>query len=158
MTEEAFTGELEDRLALFMRVHHRTMHRYFQSVGMFNGHPHMLFHIAHTPGIPQKELAERLEISPPSVAISIRRLETAGLVERRRDSRDGRVIRLFLTPEGEKMDAACARGRSFLMDTMYEGLSPKEQRELYRLLGKMIENLQVACEQLPPQEREGICE
>ncbi len=157
MTEEAFTGELEDRPALFMRVHHRTMHRYFQSAGMFNGHPNMLFHIAHTPGIPQKELAERLEIFPPSVAISIRRLEAARLVERQRDSRDGRVIRLFLTPE-EKMDDACARGRSFLTDTVYEGLSPKEQQELYRLLGKMIENLQAACEQLLPREREGICE
>ena len=54
------TGMLDDRLALFIRTHHRTMHRYFQSVGMFNGHPHMLFHIAHSPGITQKALAERL--------------------------------------------------------------------------------------------------
>lgn len=73
-------GELEDRLALFMRTHRRAMHRYFQSVGMFNGHPHMLFHLAHSPGLSQKELAQRMEISPASVAISIRRLESAGLI------------------------------------------------------------------------------
>ena len=156
MPENTVTvGALEDRLSLFMRTHHRTMHRYFQSVGMFNGHPHMLFHIAHCPGISQKELAARMEISPASVAISIRRLESAGLIRRQRDDRDARTLHLYLTPAGAEMDAACARGRDFLMDTLYRGFTPTEQQELYRLLDKMIVNLQVGCETLPP-EKEGM--
>ena len=148
------SGELEDRLALFMRTHRRAMHRYFQSVGMFNGHPHMLFHLAHTPGISQKELAERMEISPASVAISIRRLESAGLIRRQRDARDARVWHLYLTPQGERMDAACARGRDFMIDTLYRDFTPQEQQELYRLLDKMIVNLQAGCETLPPEKED----
>lgn len=150
-------GELEDRLALFMRTHRRAMHRYFQSVGMFNGHPHMLFHLAHSPGLSQKELAQRMEISPASVAISIRRLESAGLICRRRDDRDARIWRLYLTPEGQAMDTSCARGRDFLVDTLYRGFTPEERQELYRLLDKMIVNLQAGCEALPP-EKEDISE
>ena len=148
------SGELEDRLALFMRTHRRAMHRYFQSVGMFNGHPHMLFHLAHTPGISQKELAQRMEISPASVAISIRRLESAGLIRRQRDPRDARVWHLYLTPQGERMDAACARGRDFMIDTLYRDFTPQEQQELYRLLDKMIVNLQAGCETLPPEKED----
>lgn len=148
------SGELEDRLALFIRTHRRAMHRYFQSVGMFNGHPHMLFHLAHTPGISQKELAQRMEISPASVAISIRRLESAGLIRRQRDARDARVWHLYLTPQGERMDAACARGRDFMIDTLYRDFTPQEQQELYRLLDKMIVNLQAGCETLPPEKED----
>lgn len=156
------TGMLDDRMAAFIRLHHRTLQRYFQSVGMFNGHPHMLFDIRHHPGITQKELAQLMEISPASVAISVRRLESAGLVCRSRDRQDGRVMHLYLTEAGKAMDAACARGRDFLVGTVYQGLSPQERALLYRLLSKMTGNLQAACDSLPParpeaeQEKEGL--
>ena len=154
--QSALIGQVEDRLAGFMRQHRRTMHRYFCSIGMFNGHPHMLFHLRHSPGITQKELAKRMHVSPPSVATSVRRLEAAGLVRREGDEKDGRVTHLYLTPEGEAMDAACARGREFMMDTLYRGLSAEELDTLYALLGKMTANLQAAAETLPeiPQDKE----
>ena len=149
-------GQVEDRLACFMRQHRRTMHRYFCSIGMFNGHPHMLFHLRRQPGITQKELAGRMEISPASVTTSVRRMEAAGLVRREGDEKDGRVIHLYLTPEGEAMDTACAHGRDFMMDTLYRGLSDEELGTLYALLGKMTENLQTAAAALPeyPQGKE----
>ena len=142
-------GAVEDRLAAFMRQHRRTMHRYFCSIGLFNGHPAMLFHLRRQPGITQKELAARLEISPASVATSVRRLESAGLVRREGDPADGRVSHLYLTPEGEEMDAACARGRDFLIDTLYQGLTPEETDTLYVVLEKMTANLQAAAATLP---------
>ncbi len=148
------TGRLEDRFAAFMRLHRRTMHRYFQSIGMFNGHPHLLFHLRRRPGITPKELAEHMELAPATVAVSIRRLETAGLVHRQGDDKDGRVTHLFLTPAGVEMDEACRRGREFLIDSLYKGLSPAEQDTLYDLLGKMSDNLQAAYESLPVAEQE----
>lgn len=149
MPQHVTTGELETRFARFMRTHRKTMRRYFQSIGMFNGHPHMLFHIRRSPGITQKELARHMEISPASVAISIRRLEGAALIRRERDEKDGRVMHLYLTPAGEEMDAACARGKEFLMNTAYQGFTQEEQDILYVLLDKMTQNLQAACESLP---------
>lgn len=155
MTRPITLGEVEDRFAQFMRMHRRTMMGYFQRIGMFNGHPHMLFHIRRQPGLTQKALAERMHISPASVAISIRRFESAGLVERRRDDRDGRVVHLYLTLAGEEMDAACAKGRDYMMDTLYQGFSQEEQEALYALLGKMIDNMQTACGDIAPEETSG---
>lgn len=148
-------GEVEDRLAAFMHQRRRTMHRYFCSIGLFNGHPPMLFHLRRQPGITQKELAQRMEISPASVTTSIRRMEAAGLVRREKDTADGRVTHLYLTDEGERMDAACASGRDFLIANLYRGLSPQETSTLYTLLDKMILNLQAAADTLPDiQEQE----
>lgn len=149
MSNTVTTEELEDRFAGFIRLHRNTMHRYFLSIGMFNGHPHMLFHIRRHPGITQGELATHLEVSAASVAISIRRLESAGLVRRQRDEQDGRVVHLFLTDDGVEMDAACARGRQFMIDSLYRGLTEEEQATLYALLGKLTGNLQEACAGLP---------
>ncbi len=138
-------GAVEDRFAGFMRVHRNTMRRYFHSIGLFNGHPHILFHLRRSPGMTPKALAAAMEISAASVAVSVRRLESAGLVRRETDDRDKRVTHLHLTPAGEAMDAACARGREFLMENLYRGLSPAELDTLYALLGKMTDNLQEAC-------------
>lgn len=149
MSHPIETGRLEDRFAAFMRLHRRTMRRYFQSIGMFNGHPHLLFLLRRCPGITPKELAEHMELAPATVAVSVRRLEAAGLVHRQGDDKDGRVTHLFLTPAGVEMDEACRRGRDFLIESLYKGLSPAEQDTLYDLLGKMSDNLQAAYDSLP---------
>ncbi len=142
MADKITTGQVEDRLFCFMRTHRCTMHRYFQSIGMFNGHPHMLAHLRRHPDITQHQLAKMLDISPASVTISIKRLEAAGLV--RREKR-GRQMHLTLTPQGEAMDTACAKGRDFMIEHLYQGLSPDELEMLYTLLGKMTDNLQRSC-------------
>ena len=142
MADRITTGQVEDRFACFMRTHRATMHRYFQSIGMFNGHPHMLFHLRRRPGMTQKELAAVMDISSASVAVSIKRLESAGLVRR---EKCGREMRLHLTAAGEAMDTACARGRDFMIKHLYEGLSDEELGTLDTLLAKMTTNLQKAC-------------
>lgn len=142
MPEHITTGQVEDRLFRFMRTHRNTMHRYFQSIGMFNGHPHMLIHLRRHPGLTQRQLAETMNISPASVTISIKRLEAAGLVRR---EKQGRQMHLYLTPEGEAMDAACARGRDFMIAHLYQGMTEEEQATLYALLGKMTDNLHRTC-------------
>ena len=65
-------AQVEDRLAAFMRLRGQTMRRYFYNIGLFNGHPAMLFHIARQPGVTQTEIAQRMEISKASVAVSVK--------------------------------------------------------------------------------------
>jgi DNA-binding MarR family transcriptional regulator len=48
------------------------------------------------------QLAERLALRQPAVSELVKRAEQAGLVERRGDSEDGRVVRLRLTAEGSR--------------------------------------------------------
>ncbi len=142
MPDRITAEQVEKRLFCFIHSHRNTMHRYFQSIGMFNGHPHMLFHLRRHPGITQRELAALLDISPASVTISIKRLEAAGLVRRKKQ---GRQMHLYLTDEGNAMDAACARGRDFMIEHLYQGLTEEELSTLHTLLEKMTDNLQRTC-------------
>ena len=47
------------------------------------------------------DVSVRLNVTLPSVTKLVQELESRGLLEKRADSRDGRVILLVLTPEGE---------------------------------------------------------
>ena len=154
MREHVNVERLEDRFAQFTRLRRRTMHRYFQSIGMFNGHPHLLFHIRRQPGITPKELAACTELTPATVAVSVKRLEAAGLICRQGDDKDKRVTHLFLTDKGVEMDEACRQGRQFLIDNVYQGLSDDEADLLYELLGRLSVNLQAGYDTLPPIDPE----
>ena len=148
---------LDNRLAAFMHTHRTTLQQYFMSCGLFNGHPRTLFHLHHTPGMTQGELASVLGVAAPTLSVSIRRMEAAGLVERRPDERDARRQRLYLTEAGEEMDARCAKGRDFLVDAIYKGFSEEDMACLERLLTRMTENLQTAQTALPDEQQETRC-
>ena len=148
-TTSVSIAQVEDRLAAFTRLRKQTMRRYFFNIGLFNGHPAMLFHIGRKPGITQTEIAQHLEISKASVAVSVKRMEAAGLLRRKADAADRRVTHLYLTPAGQEMDAACARGRDFMMDSLYDGLTTEELHALHTLIGKLQINLQAAHDKLP---------
>lgn len=49
---------------------------------------------------PVSDLGERLQLESNTLTPLLKRLEAAGLIERRRDSRDERVVRLSLTDAG----------------------------------------------------------
>ena len=51
-------------------------------------------------GCSQKEMAEWLHIKPPTVNVSIQRLEKSGIVERKRDEADQRIARIYITEKG----------------------------------------------------------
>jgi DNA-binding MarR family transcriptional regulator len=70
------------------------------SLGVTGGQAALLWTIRSNPGIGTRELAEREGVSAPAMTAYLDRLETAGLVERRRSEQDRRRVELGLTDEG----------------------------------------------------------
>ena len=143
-------ASVDQRLHDMMHAHHNTMRQYFQSHGLFNGQPIMLFEIKQSPGITQKELAGRMHITPASVAVSVRRMEAEGLVLRRRDDHDARLQHLTLTGKGESLDKACRQARDIIIDVLYEDFSPEELAGMDRMLRHMMLKLDKARRLFPP--------
>ena len=56
-------------------------------------------------GITISELAEKLKIRRPSATVAVNKLEKKGYVRKVDCENDGRVVRVYLTPEGKKIDA-----------------------------------------------------
>lgn len=67
--------------------------------------PHLdiLLNLYRREGISQQELARKLLVGRSNMSMLLPQLEKRGLIERRGDGNDKRVLRLFLTPEGKEI-------------------------------------------------------
>ena len=94
--------------------------------------------IAAAPGCRVQEIAAGLGLTAPTVSVGVRRLEAAGLLDRRPDPRDGRAIRLFLTERGQALQEQAHAFRREKMRRILAGLTAEESDTLLTLLERAI--------------------
>lgn len=93
--------------------------------------------LGRSPGISQRELAERLGTMPSRLVALVDELEAKALVERRRDEGDRRNNVLFLTAGGEEALVRLRVVAEAHQEEVLAPLDPAEQRALAELLGKL---------------------
>jgi DNA-binding MarR family transcriptional regulator len=94
-----------------------------------------------TDGLTPGELATRLGVTVPTMVKSATRMEAAGLLTRRRDDRDGRLVRLYLTEHARSVRAAIEDARSQLEQHVTATLTNAERRHVQSALTKIIKQL-----------------
>jgi MarR family transcriptional regulator for hemolysin len=92
-------------------------------------------------GLTPGEIARRLDLATPTVVNAATRMEDAGLVIRERDGADGRLVRLYLTPQARSVQPAIERERSALEARATGSLTSQERRHLSSALAKIIDTL-----------------
>ena len=92
-------------------------------------------------GLSLSELARRSFFDGPTMTGIVDRLEHAGLVERRRDSQDRRVISVYLTDAGRALQRSLPALAEETNREAIAGLSEKQVRDLAQTLGQIIRNL-----------------
>ena len=92
-------------------------------------------------GCTQRDVADQMGISPPSVATSIKRMQRAGLVEKRGDERDLRVTRLGVTPLGRENVLACRRAVDEINACLFGRIEGEDADCLIRMMHIMADNL-----------------
>ena len=98
----------------------------------------LLLLIGENPGLAQAGFARLLDIEPPSLAQTLAPLLEGGLVERRRDTRDGRAMALYLTPSGETLARMITQGQPRHEARLLARLTTQERRTLLALLDKAV--------------------
>lgn len=80
--------------------------------------PHLdiLVNLYRFEGISQQELARKLLVGRSNMSMLLPQMEKRGLLERRPDQRDRRVLRLFLTPEGRETSEQAMRIQTDLIE------------------------------------------
>jgi DNA-binding MarR family transcriptional regulator len=94
--------------------------------------------VSRAPGCSLQHIASALGVTAPSASAMVRRLEGAGLLDRRSDPDDGRAIQVRLTPRGEQL---CDRAQEFRrrkMRRLLAGLGREDQEELLDLLERAL--------------------
>jgi DNA-binding MarR family transcriptional regulator len=80
--------------------------------------PHLdiLVNLYRFEGITQQDLARRLLVGRSNMSMLLPQMEKRGLIERRDDERDKRVLRLFLTKDGAELTEKAMRIQTALID------------------------------------------
>lgn len=101
----------------------------------------ILTHLADKDGVTQQDIATRYGRTEVSVLHLLKKLEQSGLVLRRRDPKDARSNRVYLTPEGRKLQKALIPVAHANISKMSAGLDHQDIEHLKTLLRKMTSNL-----------------
>ena len=100
--------------ALFMEINRqygmRCMQR-IREIGIQQGQMPIIMIVYRHNGCSQKEIAEWMGVTPPTVNVSIQRLEKADIVCRKRDDKDQRIMRVYLTENGKKNRGRAPAGK-----------------------------------------------
>lgn len=125
---------------LLAQVCRMTGHRlrvYMEKIGLHKGQGFALMHLWHHDGIPQRELSRAMHISPASVTNMLQRMERDGLVARRRDREDQRVVRVFLTDKATTMRHEAQTVFRQMEEELGSIFTDEERQTLRRLLMKL---------------------
>lgn len=131
--------------SLVIRISHLQFSKMFQqfsSTGVHPGQLPMIKLVGNQEGLSQKEIAKFLNTKPSTVTVSLKRMENAGLIERRADEKDQRVTRIYLSRQGQdiyaKMKVMVEHNEKHLL----RGFTESEMCLLQRFLKQMLENLE----------------
>ncbi len=98
----------------------------------------MMHLIFHRPGISQTVVAERLGVTTTSISTSVRELEAKGLIERRANPEDARVMLLHLAPFGEEIFEQVYTSFTNTFADLLKTLPPDDQQQLIDLLEQAL--------------------
>lgn len=90
------------------------------------------------------ELCKHLFMACSTATDLADRLEKGGLVERRRDDRDRRVVRMHLLPAGEDVVGIVIEERQRFLGKVLERYSEEEYMNLLQILGVLAEKMELA--------------
>ena len=101
-----------------------------------NFHTLRFIHESENPTM--KEVAEHLNITPPSATSLVDNYINDGQLVRILDNHDRRIVRLELSAKGKRQLKAGLRHMSEIMETKFSGLSDQELDELRNIFEKML--------------------
>ena len=113
----------------------RMKHAFEREVGLSAATWFLLTMLIDEDGISQGEVSHRFEVDPSRITRLAQRLEGEGLLRRKRDPEDNRVVRLHATEEGRRLIESHQERREGFEDRARREFSPKELAEFRRALG-----------------------
>ena len=137
-TLQETTGYLLAQTCKLLRAR---VHALLEEIGLYRGQQFVLRALWTEEGITHSELADQLNVRPATITNTLKRMEKAGLVERRQDDEDQRVSRVYLTDAGRNIRGAVEEVWSELEGQAFAGLSLEEIAKLRQLLPQVRDNL-----------------
>jgi len=89
-------------------------------------------------GVTQRDIAKKSKVENSTTTRTLDKLEKLSLIERRDDPNSRRSFRIYLTPEGRALKDKLLPIPMAVNHDLLSSLEPTEQKEMLRLLQKMV--------------------
>jgi len=138
---------LEDRVATAIRMASRliaqTVGAELGRLGLRIAQLPVLLILSANEGLTQTEIARRVGVEQPTMALTLRRMERDGLITRTRDPLDGRRSHINLTPIAAAAEPRLTALRSEIEEKALLGFTDEEREALLGYVLRVAENLQL---------------
>lgn len=131
------------------------MRRCADELGIPSGYRHMLIYLAHNDGVSQLELAKFSHLTPPTVSVTLQKMERDGFIERRADSADQRQMLVYITEKGKRLEMQSKMKADETEKLALDRLGEQERAQLREYLSRIYDGMRTfaphPCE-LPPRK------
>lgn len=140
--EKSMEQKILDRYFRLTRLHRRVVEQELNVTGVYRSQHRILMCLAKNPNISQTELAERQEVSTSAIAVSLKKLQQGGYIQKELDKRDNRFNQICITQKGREV---VERSRDIFQEIekkMFLGFSEEEMETLASSLERLCANLE----------------
>jgi len=137
MPDVNFEDTVTYRLARVTTAYRNALERHLSVAGLHGGQVFVLFELWKHDGLRQVDIADRLNLSAPTITKILKGLGEINLITRSRERDDARSTRIFLTDKGRNIRSEVAEQWLELESEYLKGLTDTERLILPDLLGKL---------------------
>lgn len=118
----------------------RVIARKVEGTGLYRSQHRLLMILDRHPDSSQTAIAEKMEISPSAVAVTLKKLEKGGYISRQCQVQDNRVNEVVVTEKGREAINESIICFQEIEGAILDGFSEEELEQLKSFLKRMIEN------------------
>lgn len=134
-------GEFHRLLAKSHRLHHKRSFTDLAKIGITHGQPRILHYLSDHDGCIQRDIAANFDLEPATITDILALMEKAGLVKRKNDPDDRRVLRVFLTKKGASIHTEVEAIFLGVEKECFRGFSKEEKQQALHFLERVYDNM-----------------
>ncbi len=115
----------------------------FKEFDLTKGQYLYLVRICENPGIIQEKLAEMIKVDRTTAARAIKKLEMNGFIEKKDDSLNKKIKKLYPTEKGNKVYPFIKRENDYSNSIALAGFTDAEMEAIHGLLKRVRKNVEV---------------
>ena len=129
------------QLISFAMKHRKIMLHYIDETGVYHAQHRLLMEISCNPNASQNDIAKLMDVSAATIAVSLKKLEKEGYINKEMDEGDNRLNKISITEKGNRVVEQSKQIFESADRKIFEGFTENEKSTLSALLQKLDANL-----------------
>ena len=118
----------------------------YKNINLQKGQFIFLIRVCENPGINQRDLSKLLKVDKTTTAKAIQKLIGVGYIERKEDSVDKRMWRLYPLKKAHEAYDYIIEEENRVNKDYYNNFDKEEKNSLHKLLKKLSKNIEADCD------------